>query len=157
MSSVEALVAQDWQIRWYVYNFFIERERPPTASEVAHTFSMSLDAAQASMERLDARHLFVLDKETRAVRIANPLSAVPTGFRVHAAGRTYWANCAWDALGIPAMLGSDARIEATITSATPGQDEPIAYQVRDGELLVPDLLVHFSLPLRHWYDDIVHT
>ena len=35
-----------------------------------------------------------------------------TDYRVSSGGRTWWANCAWDALAIPAALTVDARIEA---------------------------------------------
>lgn len=153
MSAPSPLSEQDWQVRWYVYNFFVEQARPPTSSEVAEHFGLNAEEAAAIMERLHQRHLFLLDRDTREVRIANPLSAVPTGFRVHAGGRTYWANCAWDALGIPAMLGSNATIEATI----PNVDEPYRYEVRDEALAAPDFLVHFPLPVRQWYDDLVHT
>jgi hypothetical protein len=32
--------------------------------------------------------------------MANPFSAVPTAYRVHANGRWWYANCAWDAFGV---------------------------------------------------------
>ena len=47
-----------------------------------------------------------------AVLMAHPLSAVETDYRVIVDGVALYANCAWDSLGIPAMLGRDADIEA---------------------------------------------
>ena len=44
--------------------------------------------------------------------MANPFSGVETPFKVHANGKSYFANCAWDTLGIPAALHVDAEIEA---------------------------------------------
>ena len=42
----------------------------------------------------------------------SPFSAIPTQVRARANDRWYWANCAWDMLGVPAALHSDAEIEA---------------------------------------------
>jgi hypothetical protein len=36
--------------------------------------------------------------------MANPFSAVPTPFLVRSGDRSWYGNCIWDALGIPAML-----------------------------------------------------
>jgi hypothetical protein len=53
-----------------------------------------------------------LDPETCEISMAFPFSAVHTQFRVRANGRSYWANCAWDMLGVPAALHADAEVEA---------------------------------------------
>jgi len=85
--------------------------------------------------------------------MANPFSAVETPFRVHARGVTYWANCAWDALGIPAALGADAQIEAT--DAETGQ--PVLLDVQNGQVSSHGEWVHFPLPFQRWYDDLILT
>jgi hypothetical protein len=85
--------------------------------------------------------------------MANPLSAVPTPYRVRINDRSLFANCAWDSLGIPAMLAGDARIEATIDDR-----EPLYYTIEGGELRADDrFVVHFPKPFRVWYDDLVQT
>ena len=43
--------------------------------------------------------------------MANPFSAVPTAYRVRAGGRSWYANCAWDAFGICAALDSNGVID----------------------------------------------
>ena len=88
--------------------------------------------------------------------MANPLSAVPTPFRVTAGGRTLFANCAWDSLGIPAMLDADATVEAIYTDAE-GSDAPARYAITGGVLTGDDGIVHFPLPFRRWYDNLIHT
>jgi Alkylmercury lyase len=45
--------------------------------------------------------------------MANPFSAVPTAYRVHAVGRWWYGNCAWDAVGICAALHVDGSIESS--------------------------------------------
>jgi hypothetical protein len=84
----------------------------------------------------------------------HPFSAVPTPHRVVSAGRSWYANCAWDALGIPAALHADGDVE----SACADCGEPVRLTVRDGELVGgADLLVHFVVPARRWWDDIGFT
>lgn len=86
--------------------------------------------------------------------MANPLSAVPTPYRVQVKGKSLYANCAWDSLGIPAMLHDDAQIEARLIDQT----EPICYAIGHGVLHADDqLVIHFPLPFRSWYDNLVHT
>ena len=85
--------------------------------------------------------------------MANPFSAVPTSFRVRAAGRWWYANCGWDAFGVCAALGVDGRIE----TVCPDCDDPIAIDVINA---VPDdetLLFHSIVPAANWWDDIVFT
>lgn len=85
--------------------------------------------------------------------MANPFSAIPTDYHVHANGISYWANCVWDVLGIPAALHGDATIEARC--AEDGQ--PWRAEVVDGDLRHDDGAAHFLLPFRRWYDDLIYT
>ncbi len=103
---------QDWEMRLFIYHFFIEHARPPTDAEAAQHFGVSPDDARGTFRRLHDRHILFLTPDTASIRIANPLSAVETSYVVVADGYRLWANCAWDSLGIPAMLHTDARIEA---------------------------------------------
>ena len=135
---------QDWGIRLAVYRGFVAGGGPPTHAQVARQLDIPAEEARQAYHRLHRQHALFLEPGTDAVRMANPLSAVPTAYRVHAGGRWLWANCAWDSLGIPAMLHADARIEAT-------------YAVAAGRLAAGDWLVHFPLPFRRWYDDLIHT
>lgn len=144
---------RDWQIRLFIYRFFVEHTRPPTTRETAARFDMAESDARAAYQRLHDAHTLFLQPGTSEVRMANPLSAVETAYRVTVNGRTLFANCAWDSLGIPAMLGADATIETVYT----GTDIPARYAIVDGALHGDDGLVHFPLPFRRWYDDLVHT
>lgn len=85
--------------------------------------------------------------------MAHPFSGVPTAFHVRANGQGYWANCAWDALGIAAALHTDAEIAATYAEDA----APLALSVEHGEVSGPTAVVHLQVPLRRWYDDLIHT
>jgi Alkylmercury lyase len=141
----------DWDVRLLVYRAYVEQGEPPTVAELADRVGIAPADVQAVLERLHDRHALFLDPDRRTVRMANPFSAVPTGFRVTVGDRAYWANCAWDMLGIPAALGSDARIEATLADRSRA-----VVAVRDGAVS-GEGHVHFPIPFRRWYDDLVFT
>ncbi|MCL4298768.1 MAG: alkylmercury lyase family protein [Anaerolineae bacterium] len=83
----------------------------------------------------------------------HPFSAIPTPFRVHAQEKAYWANSAWDSLGIPAALHSQARIETRCAES----GQPVSLEVRQDRVVDRGDLIHFLVPFRHWYDDLVFT
>jgi hypothetical protein len=144
---------RDWEIRLAVYLHIVAHGQPPTYAEVALDLNLPAEEVRHAFRRLHEQHALFLAPGTDAVLMANPFSAIPTAFRVEARGRRYWANCAWDSLGIPAALHADGWIEAM--SAYSGQ--PMRYAIVGGALRAGEGVVHFSLPFRHWYDDLIHT
>jgi hypothetical protein len=148
-----SLSEQDWQVRLFVYSFFVENERPPTYLEAAENFKLSAEEARETYHRLHDFHTLFLEPGTDSIRIANPLSAIPTNYLVHIKGKKLWANCAWDSLGIPAMLNTDGEIVAT----NPLSHEAVTYSIQAGELISDNGLVHFPLPFTRWYDDLIET
>ncbi len=144
-----------WQIRHFVYQHLADTTRAPSVDETARRFNISAEEATDYYKELHNRHALFLDVESMTIRMANPFSGIPTDFKVHAKGKTYFANCAWDMLGIPAALHTDAVIEAVCTES----DEEVKIEIHDGNLRfsIDDLRVHFPLSFSHWYDDLVFT
>lgn len=141
-----------WAVRAAVYAHFAETGRAPSAAMAGARLGLGEAVAAEAFAVLHQRHALFLDVTAGTIRMAHPFSATPTDFRVHANGRVYWANCAWDALGIPAALGVEARAE--MLYADTGE------RVRLG--VPPDgadeaVRVHFLLPFARWYDDLVFT
>ncbi len=143
----------DWKIRQVIYACLVATGCAPDTRDIAARFDLRPAQAQAALQRLHDAHALVL-ADDGAVLMAHPLSAVQTDYRARIDGRWLYANCAWDSLGIPAMLGDDAQIEAL----HPLTRQPIRFAIRGGQLVgAEDGLVHFAQPFRHWYDDIVET
>ncbi len=117
----------DLRLRALTYSRFVELGRAPTVSEIAEAAGVSAAEAVAGWRRLHDAHALVLDPATDEIRMANPFSAVPTPYRVHAGGRSWYANCAWDALGICAALHVDGRVE----TSCPDCGEALEIAVRD--------------------------
>ena len=136
---------RDFALRNEIYRRFVELGRAPTLAE--------LDADEAALRRLHDAHWLVLESDRPEIRMANPFSAVSTPHRVEAGGRTWYANCAWDAFGIPAALGVDGHVSSTC----PDCGEAIELDVIE-QRPEPDLEVfHVLVPARSWWADIVFT
>lgn len=143
----------DLAVRQRTYGLFVDLGRAPLAGEVAVACGVSESAVLASWARLQDQHALLLNPSGSRIRMANPFSAVPTPHRVHAAGRWWYANCAWDAFGICAALGVDGEIETTC----PDCGEPIGTGVRNRRPTEPDLLFHCLVPAAIWWNDIAFT
>lgn len=98
-------------------------------------------------------HALFLAPGADEIRMANPLAAVPTPCSVYVDGRGLWANCAWDSLGIPAMLHAAARIEGVFAPS----GDAATYAIVAGRLEAGVGVVHFPPPFRRWYDGLIHT
>ncbi|MCA9942655.1 MAG: hypothetical protein KC449_04205, partial [Anaerolineales bacterium] len=112
MSDPGKISDHDLAVRTFVYQQFVQTARPPTVAETAVHFNLPPNDIKNSYQRLHDNHFFFLEPGTLDIRMANPFSAVPTKFKVQVGPVAYWANCAWDMLGIPAALHRDAVIEA---------------------------------------------
>jgi hypothetical protein len=145
--------AQALAVRNATYGMFVELGRAPTAEEVAQAQGLSTPEVESVWRELHRAHALVLNPASAELRMASPFSAVPTAYRVHAADRWWYANCAWDALGICAALHADGRIE----TSCPDCGEPIGLAVRDQRVDDEGLLFHCLVPAARWWDDIAFT
>jgi len=143
----------DLTVRNATYRAFVELRRAPIPGDIARTTGGTAKDVLESWQRLHAGHALVLNAATNELRMVNPFSAVPTAYRVQAAGHWWYANCAWDAFGICAALHADGRIEASC----PDCGEPIAVEVRGQQPDRTDLWFHCTVPAAQWWDDIVFT
>ncbi len=132
---------------------FVDLGRPPAVAEVAATIGTTVAEALAGWRRLHDGHALVLHRNGEELRMANPFAASPTAHQVHAAGRWWYANCAWDAIGICAALGSDGDIH----TSCPDCGEAIALAIRDRQPEGEMLLFHCLVPAVSWWDDIGFT
>lgn len=142
-----------WEIRSFVYRHFAETTRPPSVEETAAQYHLTHEEAAAAYDELNQRHAFFLQPGTRHIAMAWPFSASATPFKVHANDKTYFANCAWDSLGISVVLEADVEVEAACAQS----GEPINLTVRDGKVQDTDALVHFLVPFKDWYNDLPFT
>ena len=146
------MTPQDIEIRNATYRLFVELGRAPTVAEVAAAVGEGSEAVGGAWWRLHEAHALVLDGEGR-LRMVNPFSAVETPHRVEAAGRTWYANCGWDAFGIGVVLRTDSTVQTTCADC----GEAIEIAVRDDRPTTDDAVFHVLVPAREWWTDIGYT
>ena len=144
----------DLRIRNHVYSSFVAEGVARGPAQAAAELGLAPGDVEDAYRRLHDAHALVLHPGTTEIRMLNPFSAVETPHRVEAAGRSWFANCAWDALGIPAALHGGGEVR----SECPDCGELLELEVRDGRLARgSELIVHFVVPARRWWDDIGFT
>lgn len=141
----------DKEIRYHVYDYVMREGLPPTIAETSSALARSPDEVRISFQRLAYEHVLVLQKGNGEILMANPFSAVPTPFIVKVGSRSYYGNCIWDAMGIPAMLKQNATIEASCGCCSTA----MSLKITKGSLEDARGLAHFAIPAAHWWDDIV--
>jgi hypothetical protein len=149
----------DTAVRLAVMDSFVGGTTPSVGA-VARTLGAEIAAVEGAFDRLAAGRAIVLTPGTRDIRMAAPFAGVPTDFRVRVGERSYYANCIWDAVGIPAMLAGAARsADARIETECADCSAPVGLTVDAGHLTtdVPGAVVHFAVPAARWWADIVFT
>lgn len=140
------------QVRHYIYDYLVKTGQAPTLQNCAQAFSCTLADIQAAYQRLADGHALVL-QSSGEILMASPFSAVPTAFAVEVGSHIWWGNCIWDALGILAMLREDGRV----VTACGCCNDAMQVEIRRGQLRDASGCVHFSLPPKQWWNDIVFT
>ena len=143
----------DVQLVQDVYRSTVEHGRPPRVSELALALGEEPADVIAAFKRLSSRRLLALAPDSGEIVMAPPFSAVPTGFLVTAGGRSYFANCVWDAFGVAAALHADAVVEASCACC----GDPMTLVVRDGQPQTEPAIAHFAVPAAQWWDNITYT
>jgi len=143
----------DIRVKLAIFGHFAETGRRPELDEVARRAGVDEAQGLAAVESLRAQRLLWLEPDGRTIRMAPPFSGVPTQHRVETPRVSYFANCAWDALGIPAALHEPARV----LSRCEQSGEPLDLRVeRDGP--EPSTwLFHCQVPAARWWEDLVFT
>jgi len=143
----------DARVKMAVYRHFAETGYPPTPSEVAGRAGMSAADVLDAFPRLRDQRVLVLGEDGASIRMAPPFSGVPTQHVVHVGGIRYFANCAWDSLGIPVALGREAEIDSRCEQS----GEPLHLHIGPGGPGPSPWLFHCLVPASQWWNDIVFT
>jgi hypothetical protein len=139
-------------VRRFVFRHFVDTTRAPDVATMADAVNATSDAVIAALKRLADLHALVLAPATASIWMAHPFSAVPTAYPVVIGGRTYWANCAWDAAGVLSLVGGDGECRTRCADC----GEAVAMVVRDGRMH-GDGVVHYAVPPRRFWENVAYT
>lgn len=148
----ESAEAFAWRVRGDLYRRMRETGAVSTRAELGVRLDAPDTQIAAAFRFLADAHVLVLDGAGE-VRMAHPFSAVPTPYRVETPAGVYWANCAWDAIAIPLLLGTDGRTH----TACPQSGVPFDLTVAGVRVGPAGSVVRFPVPARNFWDDIGYT
>jgi hypothetical protein len=143
----------DVKVKVALYRLFAETGRAPEPHEVASRAGLDTDQVLAAYRELRAQRLLLLERDGASIRMAPPFSGVPTQHRVQVGGIEYYANCAWDALGIPAALRRPGRVRSRCEQSLDPLDLAVGVDGPERS----DWIFHCLVPAAKWWDDIVFT
>jgi hypothetical protein len=106
-----------------------------------------------ALHQLQADHGVVLHPHRPKVWVIHPFSLAPTNFVVASAGGAWWGNCAWCSLGVAALVGQ----EVTITTTLGADGRQVSVHILDGRVVEDHYLVHFPVPMRQAWDNVIYT
>ncbi len=141
------------EVRLYIYGQMIATSAAPDVSDTAAALGHGVQEVELAYRKLAEQKALVLRPGTDTVWMVMPFSNMQTAFTVICESRAYYANCAWDAFGIPAVLERDARIFTTCADC----GGVLQRKVACGQLPDARGVVHFALPVRRWWDDVGFT
>ena len=143
----------DGAVRQAIYGHFVGTGAAPTVASLAGTLGLTMSDIAAALQRLFARRVLVLTPDGEQILMAPPFSGIPTQHRVLTGGREYFANCAWDALGVIAALQQ----EGLVRSRCEQTREPLEIPVHAAGPEPIPCVTHFAVPAALWWRDIVFT
>jgi hypothetical protein len=143
----------DTSVKLAVYRDFASTTKAPPVAQVAAQLGCSASDIRMAFARLQQNRVLLLEPDGETIRMAPPFSGVPTPHRVELGREMYFANCAWDALGIPAALHQEAVVHSTCgQSGTPLR---LAVGLEGPE--PSRWLFHCQVPAARWWVDLVFT
>jgi hypothetical protein len=136
-----------------ILRWVIDQGYAPDVEELSAHLHLPTDTIIQSLSALQTSHGVVLHPDRPAIWVIHPFSTAPTTFFVQAGDRTWWSNCAWCALGAAALLNRDL----TIWTLLGAEAEQVAIHLRNGQLVEGDYWVHFPIPMRQAWDNVIYT
>ncbi|HEU4895557.1 MAG TPA: organomercurial lyase [Acidimicrobiia bacterium] len=133
-------------MRATIYSLLADGEERVDVSLVARRGGWEETDVLSSFRRLADEHRVALVEDGHRIWMAHPFSGVSTPYRAVTGDRSWFANCAWDALAILSMLGDGDAIG----------ERGLVWRVRQG-VVAPNGLVRLVVPARNFWDDIGFT
>ena len=140
-------------LRVFVYDRLVATGSPPSVAEIAAHFGTTRDAARKELGALKIGKTILVHPESGEIWMAGPFSAAKTDYEVNAGDRSWWANCAWDMLGIPMVLNVALQGRTRCTDC----GSSMTIDCDPSHPPAENAVVHFLVPARHWYEDIGFT
>ena len=140
-------------LRRFIYDEILAGGFPPASVRIASHFGVEPKQALNALAALKIGKTALLHADTGEIWMAGPFAAGPTEYSIVSGQKRWWANCAWDMLGVASIVNAPVRLESACTECS----EPFVMALDPRGDVSEDWVVHFLLPARRWYDDIGFT
>lgn len=141
------------RVKLAIYQFFAQHGAAPGVEDIAREIGAGPDEVRRAYSELRGLRVLYLEHDAQTIRMAPPFSGVPTEHIVDTGSHRYYANCAWDALGICAAL----RVPATVRSECAQTLEPLILPVGDTGPPASEWVFHSVVPASRWWKNLVFT
>lgn len=131
----------------------IDKGYAPDIKALSALLSSDERAIEKGLYDLQEYHGVVLHPHKPEVWVIHPFSLAPTNFIVKSKKGKWWGNCAWCSLGIAALVKEDV----TITTSFGAHGDKVDIHIVDGKVVEKDLLVHFPIPMKQAWDNVIYT
>lgn len=143
----------DTQVKLAIYRHFAETGQRPSPGDVAELVGSDAASVLGAYPRLLAQRVLALEADGSSIRMAPPFSGVPTQHVVTVGKIQYFANCAWDSLGVIAALQAPGEVHSRCAQS----GEPFHLRVSLEGPEPSTWLFHCLVPAAKWWDDLVFT
>ena len=140
-------------LHYTILRYIIDKGFAPEVPTLAGILKSTDKEIEQGLLALQEYHGVVLHPNSSKVWVIHPFSLAPTNFLVTSKAGIWWGNCAWCSLGIAALLNEDV----TITTRIAAYDKQITIQIQAGELKERDLYIHFPIPMKNAWDNVIYT
>lgn len=140
-------------LRYQVNRFIFDHGFAPTTAELASLTSRSEEEVQRGLEALAENHAIVLHPDSHKIWVAHPFALFPTLFWVESDRQSWYGNCTWCSFGVAALVKEDVKIHTKLN----GTIDPLIIHIEDGQVRETDLAVHFPIPAKHFWDNVIYT
>ena len=140
-------------LHYTILQGIIDNGYAPSIAALSKTLSVAEADIEAGLYELENYHGVVLHPKAPKIWVIHPFSLAPTNFYVQSKKGEWWGNCAWCSLGIAALLEEDVKITTTIG----GETKQIVIHIIDGAIVEKDYYVHFPIPMKKAWDNVIYT
>lgn len=141
------------KIRIQINKFIFDKGYAPTVPELSEILNINVDTIERGLKQLADNHALVLHPNTFDIWVAHPFALFPTMFWVESNGKKWWGNCTWCSLGIAALTKTNTKVFTKLS----GEKESVVIEIVDSKVVQSDLLVHFPIPAKKFWDNVIYT
>ena len=142
---------QDLQVRGTLTRAIAELGHAPSLEALSARLQRAPTEVEDALQRLQDQHALLLHPGTCRPWIVHPFALTASACWVQTSGHGYWAPCLYCAFGIVAAL----ECEAVVSTRIAGEADAVTYTLDGVTAPKSDAVFHLSIPVEHWWDNVV--